>query len=165
MREIVKNVKHNIDEEEAVFQIHKMNALDGSYLIKFVAEKLIPLFESFQTMFGFGEEISTEEEIKEAAKKRSDAIMNVLPKALASITKEELHSFQKQCLNNVDMMKPAGWQKVMNGESFGVEEVEYDPLLALLLCYDVIEFNFSGFFGGKGLSSLRPPQNTSPQKR
>ena len=155
MREIVKKVVHTVDEEELTFQVHKMNALDGSYLIKFVAEKLIPLFDSFQTLFSSpeGEE---EVDVKEEARKRSEAIVEVLPKALASISKEELHSFQKQCLNNVDMMLPAGWQKVMSGDTFGVEEVEYDPLLALMLCYDVVEFNFSGFFGGKGLSSLLP---------
>lgn len=156
MREIVKTVKHTVEEEELVFQIHKMNALDGSYLIKFVAEKLIPLFDSFQTAFTSGGEAETEEEIAEVAKKRSEAIVDILPKALSSISKEELHSFQKQCLNNVDMMKPAGWQRVMNGESFGVEEVEYDPMLSLILCYDVVEFNFSGFFGGGALSSLLP---------
>lgn len=155
MREIVKKVVHTVDEEELTFQVHKMNALDGSYLIKFVAEKLIPLFDSFQTLFSApeGEE---EVDVEEEARKRSEAIVEVLPKALASISKEELHSFQKQCLNNVDMMLPAGWQKVMSGDTFGVEEVEYDPLLALMLCYDVVEFNFSGFFGGKGLSSLLP---------
>lgn len=155
MREIVKKVVHTVDEEELTFQVHKMNALDGSYLIKFVAEKLIPLFDSFQTLFSSpeGEE---EVDVEEEARKRSEAIVEVLPKALASISKEELHSFQKQCLNNVDMMLPAGWQKVMSGDTFGVEEVEYDPLLALMLCYDVVEFNFSGFFGGKGLSSLLP---------
>lgn len=157
MREIVKRVNHTIDEEEMVFQIHKMNALDGSFLIKFVAEKLIPLIDGFQSVFAIADDApKTEEEINEAAQKRSDAIVEILPRALASISKEELHDFEKQCLNNVDMMKPAGWQRVMSGEAFGVDEVEYDPILALLLCYDVVEFNFSGFFGGKGLSSLLP---------
>ena len=111
MREIVKKVVHTVDEEELTFQVHKMNALDGSYLIKFVAEKLIPLFDSFQTLFSSpeGEE---EVDVEEEARKRSEAIVEVLPKALASISKEELHSFQKQCLNNVSPLitfcQPAG---------------------------------------------------------
>ena len=161
MRETVKRVTHEVDGEKREFQVHKMNALDGSYLIKFVAEKLIPLIDGFQSIFVAGaEEIESEEKAEEIAKKRSTAMMDVIPKALASISKEELFSFEKQCLNNVDMMFPAGWQRVMTGDSFGVEEVEYDPILALTLCYDVVEFNFSGFFGGKGLSSLLPQQST-----
>lgn len=160
MRETIKKVTHKVEDEELIFQIHKMNALDGSFLIKFVAEKLIPLIDGFQAIFADTGEINSEADAEAIAKKRTDSIIEVVPKALASISKEELHSFQKDCLNNVDMMKPAGWQKVMSGETFGVEEVEYDPMLALILCFDVVEFNFSGFFGGKGLSSLLPRQNT-----
>ena len=158
MREITKRVVHEVNEGEKLeFQVRKMNALDGSYLIKFVAEKLIPLIDGFQSIFSNSEEeLKSEAEIEALTKKRTETIVEVIPKALASISKEELYSFQKQCLNNVEMMYPAGWQKVMTGDTFGVEEVEYDPLLALLLCYDVVEFNFSGFFAGKALSSLLP---------
>ena len=162
MREIVKKYTHNSNGEELVFQVHKMNALAGSYMIKFVAEKLIPLIDGFQSIF-VEADIDTEEKAKEAAQKRTDAIMEVIPKALASISESELYSFQKQCLNNVEMMLPAGWQKVMTGDAFGVEEVEYDPILALILCYDVIEFNFSGFFAGVNSRPLLPRQNTSSQ--
>jgi len=160
MRDIVKTVKHEFGEEgakeEMIFQIHKMNALDGAWLIKFVAEKIIPLIDGFKSVFSVTGEIKTEEEMKKATEARAEAITKILPVALASISKEELYSFEKQCLNSVEMMKPAGWQRVMSGDTFGVEEVEYDPILGLVLCYDVIEFNFAGFFGGSGLSSVLP---------
>jgi len=157
MREITKKVVHTIDDEEMTFQVHKMNALDGSYLLKFVAEKLIPLIDGFQAIF-----VDTEgENVEEVAQKRTDAILEVIPKALSSISKEELYDFQKECLHRCDMLKDAGWQKVMIGDNFGVQEVEYDPILALMLCFDVVQFNFSSFFGGKGLSSLLNPQSIS----
>lgn len=160
MRETVKKVTHEIDGEEATFQIHKMNALEGSFMIKFVAEKLIPLVDGFQTMFEESDEDATVEEV---AKKRTENIMDIVPKALASISEEELIGFEKKCLRHVEMLMGAGWQKVMIDNDFGVEEVEYDPLLALMLCFDVVQFNFSGFFGGKGLSSLLNPQSSSKQ--
>jgi hypothetical protein len=162
MREIVKKFVHTIEEKEETFQVRKMNALQGSFLLKFVAEKIIPLIDSFETIFVAGnEEIDSPEKAEEMAKKRTETIIEVIPKALASISQEELYNFEKQCLNTVDMMKPAGWQKVMSGDDFCVEEVEYDPILALMLCFDVIQFNFSGFFGGGALSSLLPRPNTS----
>jgi len=157
MRETVKKFTHEIDGEELIFQVHKMDALHGSFLLKFVAEKLLPLIDSFQTIFV---DIDGEDE-EEVAKKRTDAIMRVIPKALQSISKEELFDFERQCLNSVDIMMPAGWIEVMDGDHFSVEEVKYDPFLALILCFDVVTFNFSGFFGGKGLSSLLKPQLTS----
>lgn len=169
MREIAKQVKHEIDGEEKVFQIRKMNALDGSYLLKFVIEKVMPLIDNIQDVFiDFAPVVDDGEDEKAAAKaleevtqKRMAAVTELIPKALASISKEELFDFEKQCLRCVDMMYSAGWQPVMIGDSFGVEEVEYDPIMALVLCFDVVSFNFSGFFAGKGLGSLLSPQNSS----
>ena len=160
-RKTTETFVHEVEGEKLTFQVHKMNALDGSFLLKFVAEKIIPLIDGFQAIFVAPEGEITEENIEEIAKKRTDSILEVVPKALASISKEELFDFEKQCLNNVDLLLPAGYQKVMSGGSFGVEEVEYDPILALILCYDVVQFNFSGFFAGRGLSSLLPNLNTN----
>lgn len=158
MREIAKTVKHDVDEKETLFQIRKMNALDGSYMLKFVAEKLLPLVGGFQNIFDKPQEGDEEKTADEIAENRTDMLMDMIPKALATISKEELIDFEKQCLRLVDMMKPAGWQPVMMGDFFGVEEVEYDPILALMLCYDVIQFNFAGFFAGRNLASLLNPQ-------
>jgi len=163
MRELTKRVVREWNGDSMTFQVHKMNALDGSYLLKFVAEKIIPLIDSFQSIFVDTDEIKSEEEAEAVAKRRTDAILDVIPKALSSISREELFEFEKECLQRVDMMLPAGWQPVMTGDRFGVEDVEYEPILCLILCYEVIAFNFSGFFGGGVLSSLLPPQNTSKQ--
>jgi len=158
MRETTKKVTHMIEEKEYTFRVRKLNALDGSFMLKFVAEKLIPLIDSFQSIFVDHDD--DEKNVEAVAEKRTDAVLNVIPKALASISKEELYDFQKQCLNNVDILLEAGYQKVMSGDDFGTEVVEYDPLLALLLCYDVVSFNFASFFGGKGLSSVLKLQNS-----
>lgn len=160
MRETTKQVTHEVDGKELTFQIRKMNALQGAFLIKFVTEKLLPLLDGLQNVFIQDEEI---EDKDETIKQRTSAIMEMIPKALSSISEEELMNFEMKCLQTVDLLLPAGWQPVMVGKNFTVEDIEYEPLTALLLCYDVIEFNFRGFFGGKGLSSLLPRQSSSLQ--
>lgn len=158
MRETTKQVVRKVNDEDRTFQIRKMNALSGSVLLKFVAEKFMPLLGGLQDMFTDNIEDQNEEEV---VNKRMEAMMTIIPQALASISEEELMSFEQRCLNTVDILMPAGWQPVMVGKNFGVEELEYEPITILLLCYDVVEFNLGGFFGGKGLTSLRPPQSIS----
>lgn len=155
MRETMKQVVHKVDDKETSFRIHKMNALEGGVLLKFVAEKLLPIFRNIEGIFAEPEEGATEEEV---AVQRTNMILEMIPKALEKISDKELMDFEKNCLRMVEMNLAAGWQPVMVGDDFGVEEIEYDAFTALLLCYDVVQFNFNGFFGGKGLTSfLKPP--------
>ena len=161
MRETIKKVTHEIDGKECSFQIKKMDALKASFLLKFVTEKLLPLLNGAKELFISHDENDTEEEV---VQKRMDTIMTIIPQALSSISEAELRNFEIKCLQTVDMLMPAGWQPVMMGDKFGVEEVEYDPMVALMLCYDVVEFNFKGFFGEKGLGSLLPLRNSLPQE-
>lgn len=159
MRETVKSVFHEVEEEKCEFQIHKMDALQGACLLKFVTEKLVPLIGGVQEIFE-----KTEGDDQDAViKDRTEKIMKIIPKALESISDKELIDFEKRCLRTVEIKKPAGWQPVMIGDDFGVDELAYDPLTALVLCYDVVEFNFGGFFGGKGLASVLPLPNSSQQ--
>lgn len=160
MRETVKKVYHEIDGEKCEFQITKLDALQGGCMLKFVTEKLIPLIGGAQEIFSSTRDIDDEEE---AVRQRTDNIMKIIPKALESISDKELIDFEKRCLRTVEINKPAGWQPVMIGDDFGVDEIAYDPIMALTLCYDVVEFNFGGFFGDKGLASVLPLQNSQSQ--
>ena len=157
MREVTKQVKHEVDGEEMTFQVRKMNALDGSYLMKFCAEKLMPIFSAMKDTF---KPVGDDEDEEAVVQARTAEVLNMIPVALASLSRKDLAEFQTMCLNTVDALLPAGWQQIMDGNSFCVEEIEYDAGIALVLCYDVLEFNLGGFFGGKGLSSLLPQQST-----
>ena len=90
MRETTKQVTHEVDGKELTFQIRKMNALQGAFLIKFVTEKLLPLLDGLQNVFIQDEEI---EDKDETIKQRTSAIMEMIPKALSSISEEELMNF------------------------------------------------------------------------
>ena len=158
MRITTKEVKHEVDGQEMTFQIRKMDALHGSYLMKFCAEKFLPLLGEVQSLFEG--EPQTEEEAEKLAKERTEQILVLIPKALASLTEDELINFEIRCLQTVDVLKPAGWQPVLVGKNFGVEELEDDIMTVLVLCYEVVEFNMGSFFGGKSLGSLLHPKNT-----
>jgi len=161
MRITTKEVVHEVDGQEMTFQIRKMDALHGSYLMKFCAEKLLPVFNDVQKLFANdNEEGLSPEELEEIAKKRTDEVFTMLPKALANLSEEELIGFEMKCLRTVDVKKPAGLQPVLIGNNFGVEELEDDIKTILILCYEVVEFNMSGFFGEKGLGSLLPRRST-----
>ncbi len=152
MRETTKQVVHEVDEgQEMAFMIHKMNALQGSYLVKFCTEKLLPIFAEVRSAFTAPEDGQTEQEVTE---ERTARVFELIPKALASLSEEEVMNLETRCLQAVDAIYPGGLVPVMKGNNFNVEEVEYDIMLALTLCYEVIEFNLGSFFGGKNLGSV-----------
>ena len=163
MRETEKTVVHTIDDEEKTFRIRKMDALEGSILLKFVIQKVVPLLQNVEDIFKEFDDVDVNEEgaVEKVAMQRTNDLLQFLPIALEKISNDELIDFEKRCLRRVDMMLPAGWQAVMTGDNFGVPAIQYDPMIALLLCYDVILFNFSGFFAGKGLSLPLRPQISS----
>lgn len=161
MREITKEVKHEVEGQEMLFQITKMNALKGTYLVKFVTEKLIPVFTQLQDIFQAPDADLSKEEQQKLIEQRTAEVLQMLPKALEALSEEDLTGLIERCLQTVQVSKPAGWQPVMIGHDFGVEELEYDIMTALLLCYEVIEFNLGSFFGGKSLGSFLPRLTTS----
>ena len=169
MRETVKQIEFSSGEEKKTYQIHKMNALEGSYLIKFCSEKLLPAYNSIQSIFSAssidpdleGDELKAAEEA--VAQERMEKIMTVIPEALANLTEKELMSFEIRCLQTVEVLKPAGWQPVMINGRFGDEELEYDTVSVLRLVYEVLVFNLGSFFGGGSLGSLLNSRSSSPQ--
>ena len=162
MREITKEVTHEIEGTEWRFMIKKMDALRGSFLMKFCAEKLMPVFNKMQTVFqgDSGKTYANEEEKKAAADAMTAEAINMLVAAIAAISEEELITFEKRCLSTVRIFADGEWTKIMDGDQICVGILEYDTMTVLLLCYDVLEFNLSGFFGGSSLGSLLPRQNT-----
>ena len=157
MRETTKQIKITTGDEERTFQLRKMNALDGTGLIKFCAEKLIPVYSKLQDIFT--NETGDDEEA--VAKARTEQVLMMIPEALSKISTEEMVAFEKECLRTVDVLYPAGWQPVMVGNSFGDEELEYDTGAVLRLVYEVLVFNLGSFFGGGLLNSLPNLKNSS----
>ena len=156
MRQITKEVTHKVDDQEMTFRITKMNVLDGTYLMKVMLEKLLPAIKDLQAILT-ADVKGTEQEV---IAKRTEQFVALIPSLLKTLEKEDLFELMKNCLQTVEVKMPAGWQKVMMGNDFGVEGLEYDVITCLLLCYEVIEFNTGSFFGEKSLTSLLSRSNT-----
>ena len=160
MRITTKEVKHEVEGQEMTFQIRKMDALHGSYLMKFCAEKFLPVLNDVQSLFSEPTP-KKKADAEELARKRTEQVIQLIPKALMALSEEELINFEVRCLQTVDVLKPAGWICVMDGKSsFAIEELENDIKTVLLLCYEVVEFNMGSFFGGNSLTSVLNRQNT-----
>lgn len=161
MRDITKEVVLTLEgDKEMTFVITKMDAFSGASLMKFVTEKLLPAIGEVQDALVIkeGENLDNESEL---VKERVQSVMPMISKFLESISDEELVRLEKSCLKTVKCKMPAGYQPVLIGDSFGIPELEYDPINVLLLCYYVIEYNAQGFFAGKHLGSLLSKLNTS----
>ena len=152
MREITKQVTLELDGKEMTFEIKKMDAFSGTYLMKFVTEKLLPAVGEVQDAFVIKN--ADEENQEEVVKERVQNVLPLISKFLESISEEELVKLEKNCLKTVKCLMPAGKQPVLVGDNFAIPELEYDTSSVLILCYYVIEFNAQGFFAGKHLGSL-----------
>ncbi len=151
MRETTKEVIHEVDGEKMVFKIRKMDALRGSYLLKFATEKIIPIFTCLEDVFA---PISDKDDKDKIIKARTEKVMRMIPDLLSKLTEDELIYLETRCLQYVDVKLPAGDQPAMVGNNFGVEALETDIMTVLILCYEVMQFNLGSFLAGKNLGSI-----------
>ena len=156
VRDIMKMVEFEIGGEMKSFRITKMDAFSGSYLMKIVVEKAMPLLQD--AISGTSEQEDESLNLK--------LIADTLPKLLESMTMDELKKLMVLCLQTVDMSFPAGYQKVVDARgNFGVEDLQYNTAACLRLMYEVIVYNCSGFFEESGLSSLLGQRSGSQPAR
>ena len=176
MKNIVINNNPNMQPTEVtvadnVYRIRKMDAFASASLLKFMTSKGIPLLAAAQGVFD-----PSMLENKEGADGPSEGELTALaaqmiPPVLDAVSDEELKSLMIRCLNYCDKKLPAGYQPVMDGETFGIAEAEGDVFLCLVLCFHAIAYNMKGFFDGSGLnlkqlmsgalSRLKPPTSTN----
>jgi len=150
MREITKNIELEIEGNKMNFQIRKMDAFNGAYLLKVITEKALPALKDAIDMVANEGESKKEEDNESMIR-----IFDLLPGLLASMDAAELKRIMMMCLQTVSCWLPAGYQEVVDSRgNFGIEELEYDVSSCLRLVYEVIVFNCSGFFGESGLGSI-----------
>lgn len=137
MRETTKEITLPAGPDGSRWRLRKMNAMDGSWLLKLLLEKLLP-------------------ELKGGADR---PLTDLLPGLLSRLSEEEFRRVMTLCLTHTDLSLPAGWTPVMDGSGFAVEAPEYDAPLCLALCWQGLVFNCGGFFGEGGFLSLRPRED------
>lgn len=142
-RELEKIVELNGEK----YRVRKMDVISGMYLLKFLMQKLMPIFSQMDELFG--EKKPTKKRVAKGAQDTGEAtFLAMIPKLLDEITEEDLHRLIVKCLNYADKSLPAGWQQVMVREEYGIKGIEYEMDTCLMLCYHCIAFNCGGFFDG-----------------
>lgn len=135
-----------VDVEGKRYRITDFDALRGGFAFLFVAKKIIPLLKVMDADFAD----ILKSGVADGFAKIIDAVLPVLD----SISQEDLTKFMTLCLEQVEIELPAGYEKVVRGGEFTVDEVKYSTKLALVLCYHAIEGIVADFFGEKALDSL-----------
>lgn len=141
----MRDIEKVFDLGEEKYRARKFSALDGSVVLKFVAEKCIPVFTALQSVEDNGD----------------DQFISLLSKTLVSISNEEIQRLMIDCLNHCDKSLKGGYCPIMRGNDFAIKDLEYDTITCIKLCAQVLIFNFSDFFGEGGLNFLKGPQTSS----
>jgi hypothetical protein len=79
----------------------------------------------------------------------------MLPQSRALMTKGEFNSFIRDCLSVVSEQLAGREAPVLNKNgSWGVQDIENNTMLLLLLVINALAFNIADFFTGDGLKDL-----------
>jgi hypothetical protein len=139
--------------EGRCFVVTKYTAIDGLKIAKLLLAKVIPAFQSFLPLMKDGD-IGGDALANIADNLSLDTIADALDK----VTEKDFDYIVNKSLRNVDERLNAGSAAVLNADgTYGVEGVEYDPLLVLRLVCEAVLWGCSGFFNGKRLSSVMRP--------
>ena len=140
------------------YRITDFDALSGGFVFMFVMKKVVPLLKIMEVDLASVLTMET----NEGFGKIVEAVLPVLD----SISKDDLQQFMSQCLEQVEIELPAGYEKVMRKGEFTVDAVKYSTKTAFLLCYHAIQGIVTDFFGEKALGFLKNinPKATKSRK-
>ena len=112
-------------------------------------------------------ELKAEAESNMIAEVVENFSLDTVAAALEKISGDDFDYIVSKSLQSITEVLPAGESPVMyaNG-TFGVENVEYDPILVLRLTCEAVMWSCGDFFDGNRLTSvMKPLFNGSQQNR
>ena len=120
------------------FEVKKFDAFTGGYILFTLLTKFLPMNMESKIQTG------------------KDSLENALPKNRNVMSKGEFNSFLRDCLSAVGEVLPARTAPVLNKNgSWGVEDIEDNTMLVILLAIHALTFNVADFFGEEGLKELK----------
>nr|DAP01125.1 MAG TPA: tail assembly chaperone protein [Caudoviricetes sp.] len=121
------------------FKIGKFDAFTGSYILFQLFEKIVPM--------GLEAKIPTAE---------GKSLQQELPKNRMAMDKEEFVKLQRDCLSVISEILPAGPRPIFNENgSWGLNDIEHNTPLVILLTIHALAFNVGDFFAAGGLTELQ----------
>lgn len=164
-------VTKNIEVEGRKFVVKKYSAMDGLKVAKLILAKVIPIFQDFIPLLtkmtdSRKQPLALNKDGTDApangnisASELVDNIsLNTIGLALEKISEEDFDYIVTKSLQNISEVLPAGEAPVMysNG-TYGVEGIEYDPILVLRLTCEAVMWSCGDFFDGSRLTSVMSP--------
>jgi hypothetical protein len=141
--------------------VSKYPAMDGLKIAKVLIAKILPVFQTFMPLFKESQKGKVDAE-KVLANLGDYLSLDSIAKTLDKISPDDFDYVMKQSLMNSYEVLPAGNARVLNADgTYGVIDVEYDPLLVLRLICEVVMWGIGDFFDGKRLASIMSPLSTS----
>ena len=136
------------------FTVTKMTPVTAMKVKLMVAAKILPLFEALplQSLMATFDNVATisDEGFLESLN------LDALSRALDALSKDDtLDKLFAYGLTNCFEMLPAGPARVLNPDgTYGVANIEDDPILLLRLIFEVIMHSSKGFFDGSRWTSI-----------
>lgn len=166
MEDTTRVLEKIVTIEDKTYRVRKMNALVGSFVMKQLFGKLIPMLSEGQKLMEAIENAGEEDGSLDDGKAVGIALAS-LPTILDRISEEDIQTLMQKALNYTDVQLPAGWCQIMTGDYFSYPELEYDLQTCLALTVQCLAFNASGFFGGSGspLSWMTAALTSQPERK
>lgn len=128
------NIYTNITIGEQEYSIKKFTAKTGLKIARFVLAKLAPIIP-----------------LLDSSESTEDKLYTTLSEILETLSDNDIDDLVDKCLRVCYVSLPAGPQPIIDETGhYGVEDVEYDLMLTLRLCFEAIKWGASDFFGEKG---------------
>lgn len=154
-------ISKTIEVEERKFIVKKYPAMDGLKIAKVLIAKVLPVFQSFVPLIGEAKKggVSAEAILSKLGDYLS---LDTIAETLDKVSPTDFDYIVQKSLQSVYEALPAGEAQVLNDNgTYGVLDVEYDPLLVLRLVSEVIMWGIGDFFDVKRLTLLMSPLSSS----
>lgn len=150
-----------IEVEERKFTVKKYTATDGLKIAKVLIAKILPVFQSFMPLIGEAQKGGAS--VESVLSKLGDYLsLDTISETLDKISPADFDYILQKSLQSAYEVLPAGDAQVMNDNgTYGVLDMEYDPLLVLRLVCEVVMWGIGDFFDGKRLISIMSPLSSS----
>jgi hypothetical protein len=158
---MIRAITKTIDVEGRTFVVKKYPAMDGLKIAKTLVAKILPMFQSFVPLISESRKEGGAD-INKLSNLENYLSLDSIAATLDKILPADFDYIMQKSLQNVCEMLPAGEAQVLNSDgTYGVLNVEHDPLLVLRLVCEVVLWGVGDFFDGNRLASIMSPLSSS----
>lgn len=139
---MARQTEKTVELQGRKFTIRAFDAFTGAYIAFTLMEKMMPM--------------GMEEKVTKTLQAEGKNPEFMLPQSRTLMTKGEFNSFMRDCLSVVSEELKAGSRPVLNSNgSWGVDDIQHNTMLVILLVINALAFNIADFFTGDGLKDLQ----------